>query len=163
MCISHKYWSAWLQSPLAVETSGCSSPPLWVNCDLYLTRINQSLSRFKIKWFLLQGHENFSTVRGEASRHHTLGVSEILGWKVNVLEGLTESTGQLLALVKASKLLRKALTAVLTPSSVLGTGLGSRLQQVRSIPHKHSAENTEVVPVRRRCHLKTGSPQTPQH
>lgn len=29
------------------------------------------------------------------------------GWKVNVLEGLTESTGKVLALVKASELLRK--------------------------------------------------------
>lgn len=42
---------------------------------------------------------------------------------------------------------------------LLGTGLGSRLLQVRSIFDKDSPENIEVIPVRRRCHLNLVLPR----
>lgn len=111
MCISHKYQRTWLYSPLAVETSGCSSPPHWVDCDLYLTRINQALPHLGLKLNDFCS-EVLKILALSEVKHHDITPWEHLrscdfGWKVSVLEGFTESPGKVLALVKTSKLLRK--------------------------------------------------------
>lgn len=85
--------------------------PPWLGCDLHLTRINQPLPQLGLKWNDFCS-EVMKILALSEVMHHDITPWEHQrscgpGWKGNIPEGLTESTGKVLALVKASKLLRK--------------------------------------------------------